>query len=92
VRNYYLQFEAQQLGLPPPGMMMHPGMHPGMMHPGHHPGMMMPPGGMPPHFQQRYPLDASQGMRPLGAPPPGAPLLRCALGSQRTLTRGMLLA
>ena len=72
MRNYYLQFEAQRGGMLPQGMMhtgMHPGMHPGMMLPG-----MMPPGGMHPGYMQR-PLDASQGMRPLGAPPPGALLL-----------------
>ena len=79
MRNYYLQFEAQRGGMLPPGM-MHPGMHPGM-HPMMHPGMM-PPGGMHPGYMQR-PLDASQGMRPLGAPPPGALLL--LLGRVRSL-------
>ncbi len=61
VRNYYQQFLDNHMAAMMPGGMPPPGMpFPG--HPGAHP------------YPPRFPLDASQGMRPMG--PPGALQLR----------------
>jgi hypothetical protein len=75
VRNYYQQFEAHQMaalmgGMPgaPMLMMPHPGQNPALYHA---------------HAAARYQqqLDASKGMRPLGAPPGAYARVACVAGA-----------